>query len=633
MRTLVQRCCTVGIATLVACLSASTVTAGPWLRFRTAHFTVEGNAAVADLQAVANRLEQLHAVVATAAKGRLATAAPTVVTVFADAAAMAPYLPVVSGGKPTSFAASTPLREHLVMAAGSGEVGYREIYREYVHRLLDGLFAATPPWWASEGLAEFYSSFKVAPDEKSAELGLPPENYERVLAERMPSIPQVVSADMEAVRRLDGPSREAYFAASWGLIHYILIENSTRRGQLVAFMDKLASGMASDAAFQATFGDPSVLERELRQNVSSGGLFRTRAVALPAASGRAPEPRTLGDADVEALLGRLLLEENRQADVEPHLAKAVALNPRSGDVDAAVGLLRLKEGRVADAVESLQKSAALAPDEPEAHLALGYAAVRLLQEGAPAVRVPRLVETARTALSRALELDPDRPMALALMARALTLGTPELARAQALLEHAIELSPARDDFRLTLAEILAQRDQLDQARALATRLAQTGSTAERRERAALLAREITSRQRTATRQSSDEAEKARADAARQGAAAGLKSGKRQVVLDLRRPEAGESQTRGRLVEVECRKGSVVIHVEAAGKMWKFVAPAFEDIELLSYRDDGSPQIACGTAKITYPVVLTWRKAESDEGALVAGTDGVAVALEVLPDGM
>lgn len=605
--------------------------AGPWVRTRTPHFLVEGNAAAAEVRTVATRLEQFHAVVAGAARGPLVTDLPTVVTVFADAESMKPYLPLLPGNTSTlaGFITNTPLHHRLAVQAASGTQGYQQLYREYARRLLDGLFAAPPPWWVSEGLAQFYSTFVVSTDGSRAELGQPVAAFPALLAERIEPVSGVVEADTDTVASLEPGVRERYTAVAWGLLHYMLVENSTRRAQLVTFMDKLAAGLTRQAAFAEAFSaEPAALEAELRRHLEAGGLFRVRTVPLSAQP--AAEPQPLSESEVEATLARLSIEAGRHPDAEPRITKALALDGKNASAHVSLGLLRLRERRFRGALAAFRTAASLAPDNAGTQLALGYGAVRLVDEEGTSVDVQSALETARTALSRALDLDPDRPGVLSLLAFALASGNGDPGRAEALVTRAIELVPGRDEYRLTLVELLIQKQDFERAKTMATRLSQGASTPMRRERAKSLLTEIRTREAAAARRS-----RADADAVRSGAAAaGIEkgTGRSRVVLDLRRPDAGEQQTRGRLGQVDCSQGRIVIHVESAGKTWKFAAAGFEEIELLTYRDDGQPQVGCGPARVAYPVILTWRKAAT-AGEAVAGTDGLAVALELLPDGM
>jgi Flp pilus assembly protein TadD len=133
---------------------------------------------------------------------------------------------------------------------------------------------------------------------------------------------------------------------------------------------------------------------------------------------------------------------------------------------------------------------ALAPRNGAFHGALGRALAEQLhgkQDDLDAVVA--ILARARTALTRAAELEPFAPNVLATLGYIEHVDGADLARATALLEQAIRLAPKRDSYRLMLAEVLVTRKQYDRAASiLTTLLARGDDEAIHAEARALLAR-------------------------------------------------------------------------------------------------------------------------------------------------
>ena len=89
---------------------------------------------------------------------------------------------------------------------------------------------------------------------------------------------------------------------------------------------------------------------------------------------------------------------------------------------------------------------------------------------------------------------------------------------------------------------------------------------------------------------------------------------------------GEVREVGVFEGVECPRGSVIFKVRLPSRLFRVTARAFDQVEFFSYRSEPPGQVACGARPKPERVYLTYRST----GA-APGTDGVAVAIELLPD--
>jgi hypothetical protein len=100
----------------------------------------------------------------------------------------------------------------------------------------------------------------------------------------------------------------------------------------------------------------------------------------------------------------------------------------------------------------------------------------------------------------------------------------------------------------------------------------------------------------------------------------------KVVPVFRALGAGEVREIGMFEGVECPRDGIVFTVRLPSRVARVSAKAFKDVEFFTYRSEPPGQVACGALKKPERIYLTYR---ATGGA--AGTDGAAVAIELLPD--
>jgi hypothetical protein len=93
---------------------------------------------------------------------------------------------------------------------------------------------------------------------------------------------------------------------------------------------------------------------------------------------------------------------------------------------------------------------------------------------------------------------------------------------------------------------------------------------------------------------------------------------------LRALGQGETRVFGQLTAIECGRSEIVLVATVDGAPMRVSAPRFEDVDFVTYRQDLSGRIECGSRSPSDPVLLTFRSAAG------AGTGRVAVAVEFVP---
>ena len=97
-------------------------------------------------------------------------------------------------------------------------------------------------------------------------------------------------------------------------------------------------------------------------------------------------------------------------------------------------------------------------------------------------------------------------------------------------------------------------------------------------------------------------------------------------LLLRVVQPGEQRLLGTLDAIDCVNGTVVLRVTSNGRTVALRARQFADVDFISHRSSTPSQMNCGPQKSRERVYATYRP-----DAAAGGIDGLAVAIELLPD--
>jgi hypothetical protein len=168
------------------CCTLSVSAKDKWVKIKSKHFTLVGNASEKDVRTVGTKLEQFRSVFAQLfPRVRVDSPVPITVLVFKDKNAYKPFMPVWNGKINEVGGYFLPGQEinYISLAAEFGGIRpygfavpvddpYRVIFHEFVHSLTHDSNANLPPW-LNEGLAEFYSMFEVSDKDTKVELGAP----------------------------------------------------------------------------------------------------------------------------------------------------------------------------------------------------------------------------------------------------------------------------------------------------------------------------------------------------------------------------------------------------------------------------------------------------------------------------
>jgi Flp pilus assembly protein TadD len=445
-----------------------------------------------------------------------------------------------------------------------------------------------------------------------------------------------------------GNRRGVFYAESWALTHYLMLGSVTRRQEFAEYLSRLQQGVPSADAFHAAFhDDTSVIEKELREYVSRTNFPVLRLATDPAA-GKASTARgqRLSDRDARANLGDLLAHiEGRADDARAYLQKLLEEDEHLPRALAALGSIEAREGHAAEGLALLERAGAAAPGDARIQGQLGAALVDKLSHAPGADDFDAIVAEARVVLGRAVALAPGAANSLSNAGYVMMLRDEDLSSARDLLARAVKAAPARDQYRLLLAEVLARQREFDQATAIVGPLVAYASSPVLRDSARRLLGRIADARNRLTSAAGPAAAAAdpanpRADTA--GARSSLPPAPNPLkdtgsppasgaapsfTPILRKMAAGESRVLGHFRAVECAAARVTLVVDTPDGLLRLTAPAFADIDFISYLAEPPGTVNCGPIAGAPRVLVTYRAASGTTGA-----NGDAVAVELLPDG-
>lgn len=574
-----------------------------WLRVETRNFIVFGSHGERRLREVAAEFERFREALSRIIPSAATPAAvPTIVVVFGTGRAFAPYRPRFNG-KPISIGGYFFASEDTNLVAFADverAESLRTIFHEYVHLVLVNNFHAIPAW-LSEGLAEYYSTFRVESGGRAV-LGAPIAAHMQLLSRTRPmSVDELLAVTRESAVYNEGNRRSVFYAQSWALVHMLMSKGPTGFEDLDRYARLVEQGTASRAAWRTVFGDVEMGEaiRRYVQGDSVGGTMVRFDRELPSVRG---DVSAVSEADTQATLADLLRRVAPFEEAAAAFERALTIAPPSARARAlyALHLLdrgdtpRLDRGDSARA-RSLLLEAAAARDDwlVQYHVATGLS---LRPDGDDREGL----DAARNAVSRTLEARAELPNALAVRARLAATERTQLDAALADIRRARELAPGRDDYSLFEGNILLRRGEFVAARSILDALAKPGSTDAVRDAARAGLVQV------------DRAERAAADRiafleGRRPAARDGGESRTGPAVRYRVTESDEERIEGLLERIACTTDGIQLHVSTAAATERFDANTLDSIAFVSYRSDLDPTIRCGARTPPDRVYVTLKK--------------------------
>jgi Peptidase MA superfamily len=620
----------IGVVGLLLLTVAAHAGAAQWVRVETPNFVVFGEVGEKRTRDVAAEFERFREALGRVLTGAAAKApVPTTVVVFDSGRSFEPYRPLYNGKAIDVAGYFSTDRDvnRVALALENREQGLRVIFHEYVHLVVSNVTDGLPPW-LNEGLAEYYSTFLVSDDGKTATMGSVISSHMAMLNdESLLPLKDLLAVTHDSPLYNESQRRGMFYAESWALVHFLLSAEPDRSKQLAEYTRATGAGLSAAAAWQQNFGayDPlPELRHYVKQFTVRGFRYRFKE-GIETVKGEAVK---LSDAEIEATLGDELLGVRRTQDGETRLRKGMALQPPSSRAKALLGLGRVNDGSYDEAIKLLMDAATDRGDWlTQYYVAAGLANTMQGDEPSPAV-----AEAAKQAIANVLAVRPELPHALALQGRVAMSTRKDVDAAALAVRRARTLAPGREDYAFLEATLhMIRRDYRSAREILAPMMSGRYPQPVRDHARVLMGQAVTFEQR-------EREHAARSSEAPAAAAAGTNppGGAPADAMDdpgvrpiFRTIKAGEQRTEGILERITCAAQAAMLEVRSDGTLLKFQIPRFDQVDFISYRRSLTGAVACGMRTPPDHVYVTWR----DEDVAAAGASGVkgrAVAVEFLP---
>jgi tetratricopeptide (TPR) repeat protein len=628
-----------------------------WLVVQSKNFKLIGNASEKDIRKVATRLEQFREVFRRAFAGlNLTSSTPTNVIVFKSNSAYTPFKPKRADGKIDNFVAGffqpgEDVNYITLSTEGEDAETFKVIFHEYVHFLVNtNVGKSNVPPWFNEGLAEYYSTFAIENDQKVS-LGLLQQNHLNFLATtKLIPLETLFAVGNFDLLQQGNHSRSIFYAESWALIHYLVQTGKTEGlGKfLLLSMKDTPPARAFEDSFQMTYAQ---MEKELAKYVSQNTYkYSTLTFQNKLIFENEMQTAALSEAATNAYLGDSLYHNNRAADAEAFLQKAISLDDKQSAAYTTLGMIRFRQGKYVEARNYLEKAVS---DDQKNPLALYYYAYALGQQDDKVVFGAKFpAETSakmRDALKKSIALNPSFAGSYELLAFISLVNSENLDEAIQMLHKAQRIEPGNQRFNMRIAEIYLRQEKYEEARAIAEKIAKTADDPELKSRAENLRASIESMQESrAQYEASRKAYEAAAtanDGQRPALARGgngaekrltpeeiakLQEEEKMISLNqaVRKPVSGERQAIGHITKINCVAGKITYTVKTDKETLSLFSKDFESLALVALTEIGSSaQVGCAANIANISSVVTFKETAKTPPSAVREL----VAIDFVPD--
>jgi tetratricopeptide (TPR) repeat protein len=453
----------------VATAAASEVNQG-WIEVRSAHFTVITNAAEKDGRHIADQFEQIRIIFHNTLTNLFVdTPQPIVILAAKNENTMKLLVPEdweVKGHIHHAGLYQQGEDKHYVILQldMGGDNPFHTLYHEYTHSLLHLNFSGLP-LWLDEGIAEFFGNSTLG--DKESRTGTIDQNHLRLLHQsRLIPIETLLEVDHKSPFYNEADRASIFYAQSWALVHYLLMDPGARQQQLfskfLAAWDK--SGDQVDAARQA-FGDlkrfGQTIEAYSRQSTFHYAIVKSSKEELD----KSTAARSISVAEVLALRGDAFSHRYRFDQAQPLLEQSVQLDPKLALAHEALGFLKYRKQDFPGAIREMELAAQLGSNS----FATFYYQGSAILAGSSS-NDDSIVQTAVQNFQRATQFNPLFAPAVEGLAQAYSQSSQTQNQAINAAVKAVKLDPGEHRYSLNLAYLLLNNNREDPARVIGQKL-------------------------------------------------------------------------------------------------------------------------------------------------------------------
>jgi tetratricopeptide (TPR) repeat protein len=364
---------------------------------------------------------------------------------------------------------------------------YEVVYHEYTHAIMNLNFQGLP-LWLNEGIAEFFGNSTI--HDKEVEYGKIPLWQLRVIREnRLIPIDTLWLADANSPYYNEDNRASIFYAESWALVHYLLMDPAAQKQQLL--LNFLAAWDATGdqvGAAKKAFGDlkkfSNAMDAYARQPMFYIGKVHTAIHGDP----KSYKSRILSPAEVAANQGLFFLQTQRLKEAASSTDAALAADPNLALAHEARGILEFHERDFPAAEQEFARSLEL---NPSSYVANFYEAQSRMRAGMS--DYAQLAEITGY-LERSVSLNPQFAPAYALLSNFYSLRPETRDQALAMGKKATELEPGNLSYAISYGFVLVSMGDFANAKLLAARVQAAARTTFERQSAANFASLVAARE-------------------------------------------------------------------------------------------------------------------------------------------
>lgn len=560
----------------IPCLGAGEGIPG-WVEVRSEHFVVSTNAGEAAGRQIAEQFEQIRWMFHESfTRLRVDPAQPVGIVAARDETTMKALLPdqweTPGHVHPAGLYQSGPDRDYVVMQVdAAGANPFHTIYHEYTHALLHLNFGQAP-LWLEEGLAEFFGNSTLG--DKGVKTGTLDKAHLFVLEhnELLP-METLFAVDNDSPYYNETTRASIFYAESWAVVHYLLIDPEARHAQLLGkfLLAWQKSGKQAEAAREA-FGNLEQFAQTIKGYARQKD-FRVGVLVAPQKTTAGNfTARNLPPGEVLALRGDLAVHRNFMEQARPLLEEAVQAEPNLAATHEALGFYKF---RTQDFVGADQEMARAIELGSESYMALYCRGLLLVRDPAASEET-----TSRAAvyLEKAAKMNPQFAPAFEALTQVYTRSAETQGKALEAATKAVQLDPGLRTYQITLTYVLLNNGKIAEARTTGQKLLATAASEDdRRISRALLER--VSEEEEWLQQSGEEARLEAEHGA--DASGGGKAGEKPEFPAIAKRRLGPPEwmaTEGPISAIDCShspeilltlnlpKGPITFHIKDFGKI-------------------------------------------------------------------
>jgi len=487
--------CAVSAASLVpACHAADT-----WIEVKCPHFTVDSNAGEKEARKVCDQFElfrlTFHSAFSTL---RIDPGQPLTIIAAKNENAMKEFLPEEYEDKGhihhTGMYQSGPEKHYVVLRlSAEGDRAYHTLYHEYTHALMHLNFTGLP-LWLDEGFAEYLGNASLG--DKEVRIGLIDASHLYILRQnKLLPVETLLAVDHSSPYYNEQNRASVFYAESWALVHYLLLDPDARqRGLLAKFLAAWTASNDQLGAAQQSFGDLKKFSKVIESYARRGSFFNG-VMKPPADAGldRNYPIRTISPAEVLALRGDFFVHHNRADAAKQPLEEALKTEPNLILAHEAMGMYYYRKQDLKAADEEMKEAIRLGATSFIPRYMHGFF---LIQHG---LRDDAAHKEAVDALTEATKLNPQFAPAFDALASALDRSAQTRAQAVAAETTAVKLEPSTKSFAVHLVYLFLNADRISEAQIMAKRIEVVAQTPAEKDSAGRLMRTVEDRATWAAR--------------------------------------------------------------------------------------------------------------------------------------